>query len=461
MTNSIDQEKIIFNYIQKHPEYIKIVNGDFFKTKEIQEIYNVTKKFFNQFAETPSVEQTKVLLKESESKITDSLAESIFSFNVFDFDQDWLKSTTEAWIRWCTFNKNLVKAVEFTKTTDVGINNVEDVVNRAVGIIQESNTITFNKDLGSDFFDISSHKSIIENKIPCNFDYINKVSHGGLDPKTLNVYLGGTNVGKSIFLCNDAAGFVMQGKNVVYITCEMSESKVLRRITSNMLNITIEEYEKLTTQPDKLKQKIDDFKMKSFIPLGKLWVKEYPTSSATTIDIENYIRELEETQQFKVDVVLVDYIGILSNYRNPNSENTYMKIKQLAEDLRAIAVRRNVLMFSAMQIGRNAINGTDLNIEDVSESMALIHTCDSVWGIIQDSTMLVNSEYYLKILKIREGEGKGNKFRLKINYDKMKITELVESEIDTNSHLKEDNTQSNTQKNTQSNKEGLSDFWDL
>lgn len=457
MNSSVEQEKIIFNYIQKHPEYLQSVTGDFFKSKEIQEIFNVSKKFFNQFSETPSIEQTKILLKENDSKITDSLTESIYSFNVFDFDQDWLKSTTEAWIRWCNFNKKLVKAVEFTKTTDVGINNVEEIVNKAVGIIQEANTVTFSKNLGSNFFDITSHKSIIENKIPCNFDYINKVSHGGLDPKTLSCYLGGTNVGKSIFLCNDAACFMKQGKNVVYITCEMSEGKVLRRISSNLLNVTVEEYEKLTTTPDKLKNKITDLKNKSFIPLGKLWVKEYPTSSCTVIDIENYIKELEETQQFKVDVVLVDYIGIMSNYRNPNSENTYMKIKQLAEDLRAIAVRRNVLMFTAMQIGRNAINGTDMNIEDVSESMALIHTCDAVFGIIQDSAMLVNSEYYLKILKIREGEGKGDKFRLKINYDKMQITELVESKIDTMSHLKTE--ESSKKPNLKA--EDLSDFWDL
>jgi len=459
MNSSVEQEKIIFNYIQKHPEYLQSITGDFFKSKDIQEIFNVSKKFFNEYTETPSVEQTKILLKESDSKLTDSLVESIYSFNVFDFDQDWLKSTAEAWIRWCTFNKKLVKAVEFTKTTDVGINNVEEIVNKAVSIIQESSALAFDKDLGSDFFNVLSHKSIVENKIPCNFDYINKVSHGGFDPQTLICYLGGTNVGKSIFLCNDAANFMLRGKNVVYITCEMSEAKVLRRITSNVLNVTVSDYEKLTTQPDKMKQKIDDLKMKAFIPLGKLWVKQYPTSSCTVIDIENYVHELEETQQFKVDVVLVDYIGIMSNYRNPNSENTYMKIKQLAEDLRAIAVRRDVLMITAMQIGRAAINGTDMNIEDVSESMALIHTADTVLGIIQDQTMLVNSEYYLKILKIREGDGKGNKFRLKINYDKMQINEIVEDKIDSYSHLKEDDNKQQPYP-SKSNNDNV-DFWDL
>jgi len=78
----------------------------------------------------------------------------------------------------------------------------------------------------------------------------------------------------------------------------------------------------------------------------------------------------------------------------------------------------------------------------VSESMGLMHTVDNGIGIIQTEEMrigeIINGEavpyYWMKILKIREGEGKDTKFRVDINYAKMKLIERTDC-IDTNEHL--------------------------
>jgi KaiC/GvpD/RAD55 family RecA-like ATPase len=51
------------------------------------------------------------------------------------------------------------------------------------------------------------------------------VSGGGYDTKSLVVYAGEQNIGKSIWLANDAANFVRMGHNVVFITAEMSAQK--------------------------------------------------------------------------------------------------------------------------------------------------------------------------------------------------------------------------------------------
>lgn len=181
----------------------------------------------------------------------------------------------------------------------------------------------------------------------------------------------------------------------------------------------------------------------SLMPLGKLFVKEFPTGQGTVLDVERYIKEIEETQKFKVDVIIIDYINLMCNYRLPNSDNTYLKIKQIAEDLRGIAVKYNLAIITATQCNRNALDKSDINMEDIAESMGLLHTVDTCFGIIQTSSMRVgevNEEgvyvpyYYLKILKIREGEGRDTKFRIDANYNKMKLFER-EGVIDTNSHF--------------------------
>ena len=250
----------------------------------------------------------------------------------------------------------------------------------------------------------------------------------------------------SIVLCNDAANYVRQGKNVLFITCEMAKEKVTRRISANLLDMTLEDYDKLVEDPAKVKRKLNKFMKDSinmnFVEPGKLRIKELPTGQGTVLDVERYIKEVEESQNYKVDVVIIDYINIMCNYRQPNSENTYLKIKTLAEDLRGLAVKYDVLMITASQIGRSALDSSDINLTDVSESMGLMHTVDNAIGIIQTEEMRIGEliagvatpYYWMKILKIREGEGKGHKFRVDINYDKMKLIERTDC-IDTNEHL--------------------------
>ena len=440
----IHNSKLVFNYMLKKPQYLMQLREGIFKHDELQNVAKVAKGFYEKFKETPSCEQMKSLLKDNDKGITPDAIEDFYNVDIRSYDDEWLRQTTELVIKFQSLVRNVTDAITILKTTDVSIENVDFVVNKVIDKVDTTKLITFDNNMGSNAFDPESHKSTKGEKIPFTWDYWNKSSDGGLDPKTLHCYIGGTNVGKSIILCNDAAEFVRQGKNVLFITCEMSEQKVLRRICSNLWNITLEDYDKLVDS-GKIYNAIRNFESKSLIPHGSLWVKEYPTGQCTTLDVESYVKEIEEKQGFKVDVLVVDYINIMCNYRNPNSENTYLKIKTLAEDLRALAVKYNFIVDTATQLGRSAMDSSDIAISDISESMGLAHTADSIIGIIQtedmrigeidEETGIATPYYWFKILKIREGKNKDMKFRININYSKMKLIEKTE-DIDTMSHFK-------------------------
>ena len=443
LKTSIDQEKLIFAYALKRPQYLTSVGGDFFTNPDIQYLANNAKLFFQEYKESPSCEQMKSLIKGDKKELAPEIVDSIYDVDIVAYDDEWLSRTTEGWIKFRALNHNLFAAATLVKTTDITLDNVNEIVEKAAAMVGDTNLISFDRDLGDDFFDIESHKNIKENKVPSPWEYWNKCSHGGLDHKTLTCYIGGTNVGKSIVLCNDAANYVRMGKNVLFITCEMAKEKVTRRISANLFDMNLEDYDKLVEDPQKVKKKLKQLANSNpFIELGKLRIKELPTGQGTVFDVERYIKEVQETYKYKVDVVIIDYINIMCNYRQPNSENTYLKIKTLAEDLRGIAVKYDVLVVTASQIGRNALDSSDINLTDISESMGLNHTCDNVIGIIQTEEMrigeLINGEavpyYWMKVLKIREGEGKGTKFRVDINYNKMKLTERTDL-INTINHL--------------------------
>lgn len=445
LKTSIQQEKVIFAYMLKQPTYLLSIGRDFFTNEEIQHVALTAKNFFKEYKESPSCEQMISLLKDDDKDLSIDTIRSIYDVEINSYDDEWLRNTTEGWIQWRALNVNVVKAVSYIKTTDITLDNVVDVVHKATNIVADTSLISFDMDLGSNFFDVESHKSVKEYKIPYTWEYFNKISKGGLDLKTLTCYIGATNAGKSVFLCNDAAEFVRKGKNVLYITCEMSAAKATRRIAANLFDITLEDYDTLVEDPLKVKKKLNNLTTMSLMPLGKLFVKEFPTSQGSVLDVERYIKEIEETQKFKVDVVIIDYINIMCNYRLPNSESTYLKIKQIAEDLRGIAVKYNLAIITATQCGRNALDKSDINMEDVAESMGLLHTVDTCFGIIQTDEMRMGSGnedadgqpvpfYFLKILKIREGEGRDTKFKIDANYKKMKLFERTET-IDTLSHL--------------------------
>jgi len=68
-------------------------------------------------------------------------------------------------------------------------------------------------------------------------------------------------------------------------------------------------------------------------------------------------------------------------------------------------------------------DSTELNMGHIAESAGLSHTADIIYGIIQDSHMHMNSEYFLKLLKVRNGTGKNSRCLYKIDYNYMRLIE--------------------------------------
>jgi len=422
MKSSIDHEKIFFNYFLTKPHYLKGTGKGFFANRDLDQIAKLAKDFYLKFGESPSKQQMSALVKDDANEISPDIVKSIYDININEYDQDWLKRTGEAWVKWKHFDKQLVRTIEYVKTQDVSPENVEDVVNRAIGMISTDGSINFDTDVGLDFFNPEAHVQRTSKKIETGWGFVDRVSGGGYDSKSLIIYAGEQNIGKSIWLANDAANFVRMGHNVVFITAEMSAQKVLKRIGSNLLHIPMSDYDKNSGNRDYMKRRLEKVS-RGLLPPGKLFVKEYPTSQGTIPDIEAYLKDLEESQDHKVNVLVVDYINILANYRNPNTENTYMKIKQIAEDLRALAVKRDMLVISATQINRGAWDATEVRMENIAESAGLAHTADVMYALIQDSVMHAEREYWLKVLKIRDGQGKGSRCKFDIDYEHMRLTE--------------------------------------
>jgi len=77
----------------------------------------------------------------------------------------------------------------------------------------------------------------------------------------------------------------------------------------------------------------------------------------------------------------------------------------------------------------SGFGSTDLNATNISESAALGHTVDAMFGIIQDEIMHANREYILKLIANRDDGYKNSRRKFLINYDYMRIMEDPDSTI--------------------------------
>ena len=418
-------ENIVLRNILTDPAYIELAKPEFFKNDSFKTLVEISKDFWEKYKQSPSKDQLKESLKISGKgeDVKDSDIDSIYEIDLNNYDSEWLTETTQFFIEYKNLTKSAVEAVKYLQSTPVSSENIKNVIETFKGIINDRNTIDFSFDEGLDFFNASNHKQPTFNTFSSGYPFVDTVLGGGFSAKALYVFMGMPKVGKSLWLGNLAAQAVRSGHNVAIISLEMSDRKYVKRVGANILGIPINEYNDRADDDQMIKKKIQSIPYESLQVPGNLYVKEFPTSQATVLDVERYLKKIEEIKRIKFKVVIVDYINIMKNWRNPNSENTYMKIKQIAEDLRGIAMANEWSIVTATQTKQSDFDSSDLSINSAAESSGLVATVDGMFGIIQDPMMYANREYKLKILANRDDGFKNAHKIFHVDYKFMRIVE--------------------------------------
>ena len=342
-----------------------------------------------------------------------------------DLDTDYLIKETEKWCK--------DRAVYLAIMDSIGIIDGKDK-ERTEGAIPEilSNAlgVSFDQAIGHDYIDDSDSRFDFYNKteerIPWDLDYFNKITKGGIPNKTLNVCLAGTGVGKSLFMCHNAASVLQQGKNVLYITMEMAEERIAERIDANLMDLPIQQLESLPKNV--FSEKIQRIATGT---IGKLLIKEYPTGAAHSGHFRALLNELKMKKKFAPDIIYIDYLNICSSSRMKamgGSINHYTYIKAIAEEFRGLAIEFNVPIMTATQTTRSGFSNTDVGLEDTSESFGLPATADLMFALIATEELDELNQVMVKQLKNRYNDPtKYKRFVIGIDRARMKLYDVEES----------------------------------
>jgi hypothetical protein len=293
-------------------------------------------------------------------------------------------------------------------------------------VLSDALAVSFDPHVGHDFIEDAEDRfdfyHRVEEKLEFDLELFNKITKGGLPKKTLNICLAGTGVGKSLFMCHQAASCLSINKNVLYITLEMAEERIAERIDANLLDIPMDQLEEIPR--DMYKKKIDKLKGKTN---GKIIIKEYPTASASALHFKNLLGELNLKRNFVPDIIFIDYLNICTSSRIKAGANvnSYTYIKSIAEELRGLAVEHNVPIMSATQTTRTGFTSTDIGLEDTSESFGLPATADFMFALISSEEMEELNQMLVKQLKNRYNDPTSyRKFIIGVDRSKMRLYDV-------------------------------------
>ena len=427
-------ELVVLKHLLNEEDYARrtlpYLKSEYFSEMNERVIYQEIDKYLSQYNALPTKEALLIEL-DNNTKVSDenfSTCSQMISELQPDTntDKEWLIEKTEKFCQEKAIYNAIMESISIIEGKD------KQDTGTIPELLSDALSVSFDPSIGHDFIDDSDSRwdfyHRIEERVPFDLDYLNKITKGGVPKKSLNIILAGTGVGKSLAMCHMASANLLDGKNVLYVTMEMAEEKIAERIDANLLNVSLEDLANLPKQM--YDKKLDRVKGKTS---GKLIVKEYPTASAHVGHFRHLLNELRLKRQFMPDIIYVDYLNICMSHRirTGSNVNSYTLIKSIAEELRGLAVEKNVPIISATQTTRSGFTNSDLGLEDTSESFGLPATADFMFALISTEELEDLNQIMVKQLKNRYNDPTLHKrFVVGVDRAKMRLYDVEQSAQD-------------------------------
>ena len=410
---------------------LPFMKGEYFADRTERIVFEEIQKFVEKYNALPTKSSLEIEIDTRRDLNEDDIRHVLGVVKELENDKDinfdWLVETTEKFCKDKAVYNAIVEGIQIIDGKDK--KRGPDAI---PSILTDALAVGFDNRVGHDYLADSDERydyyHTVEEKIPFDLEFFNRITKGGLPPKALNIALAGTGVGKSLFMCHMAANCMNQGRNVLYITLEMAEERIAERIDANLMNVSMEDLHDIPkviydTMINNISKETN----------GQLVIKEYPTASAHSAHFRGLIKELAIKKSFKPDIIFVDYLNICasSRFKGAQNVNSYMYVKAIAEELRGLAVETNVPIMSATQTTRSGFSNSDVGLEDTSESFGLPATADLMFALISNEELAAVNQIAVKQLKNRYNDPTINKrFVIGIDRAKMRLMDLDESQQD-------------------------------
>lgn len=396
-------EKMMTRAMIESPHFVSLIatafDRAFFESPEAAEIYTIVADHYKEYKKIPT-HDTIVAASEKSSDVSEYMKDA----KAIDIDvasrMDFIVAETDHWLKEAAIKKAIVDSIEIVESGD------RERLNQVMEYVRSALCKTIKMDLGLDYFNTlgARLKRMIEatdNYVPTYFPTFDEYITGGFRPFTLSVGLGRIHGNKSGTMLNMLSRQVRHGHNVAMFTLEMSEDAMAQRIDALYSKLDINQIY-TSSKKDNLIKALKDIRDEE--GRGDLFVKQFPTGTATTAHFRAHLYELD-IRGFVPDIVYCDYVNLMKpEYQSKGS--MYEDVKRISEELRAMSFEFEVPIVSVTQLNRDGsrINFSDVDFTYVSESQGLPATADFCWVLgVDENKMTYANELHYKITKNRMG----------------------------------------------------------
>ena len=391
-----------------------IAKPEYFKNKSIASIFTIIKDFSERRNTLPTITEIKAYLVTDEQKA--SFKSLVQSFSEIDknLNKDELYDNTEQFLKEKAVYHTMLNVAEDVSKGKV---DTSDVLQK----FEESCNISLVTDLGFNMYDdidlLVDDLNAEQRFIPSKWEWLDECLGGGFleGGKSLYVFAGETNIGKSIFLGNIAHNIAQQGKNVLLVTLEMSELIYAQRICTNVTKIPMRD----------LKQNGPTIKHVFNQEEGKIFIKEFPPATITPNQLQAFVKKFEE-KGIKIDAIVLDYLNLL---HSTIGNNSYERIKHVTEQVRAMSYTFECPIISATQLNRSGFDQDNPELATISESIGLAATADCICSIYQNEEDREMDIIRLGMMKNRYGP-RGTTQAMRIDYPTLSIEQADDVDLE-------------------------------
>jgi len=335
---------------------------------------------------------------------------------------DWFMTEFEGFTKRQELERAILKAADLLEKGE--FEPVEKLIKDAV-------QISLTKDLGMDFW-LDPEAMFTKyfdagGQVSTGWPQMDKLLYGGFSRGELNIFAGGSGSGKSLVMMNIALNWVQQGLHGVYISLELSEELTGLRTAAMLTQMSTKDIRR-DKETAALKVKMVGKKA------GSYQVKALPAQSNIN-DIRAFLKEYQIKTGHRVDFMMVDYLDLLMPVSAKVSPNDlFVKDKYVSEELRNLAKELGILMVTASQLNRSAVEEVEFDHSHISGGISKINTADNVFGIFTSRAMKERGKYQIQCMKSRSSTGVGQKIDLEYNIETMRITDAGGDDQHTGSH---------------------------
>ena len=292
-------------------------------------------------------------------------------------------------------------------------------------LIKDAVQISLTNDLGIEYWENPRDRLMSlkdgNGQISTGWPALDRKLFGGFNKGELNIFAGGSGSGKSLFMQNLSINWALAGLTGVYVTLELSEGLCAMRLDSMVTDIPSKDIFK---DIDTLEMKLGMTSKKA----GSLRIKYMPAQSNIN-DMRAYLKELQIQTGKQIDFICVDYLDLLmpvSAKVSPNDQ--FIKDKYVSEELRNLAREFNIIMVTASQLNRAAVEEIEFDHSHIAGGISKINTADNVIGIFTSRAMRERGRYQIQFMKTRSSSGVGQKVDLEFDINSLRIRDLAEDD---------------------------------